>query len=53
MNIRGDTPMTTSIAIKLTPDERKELESYAARHSMTISEAVRDILERHVKEQSK
>lgn len=50
MNIRGNNPMTTAVTFKLSQEERELIEQYAFRNSMTISEAIRDILERHVKE---
>lgn len=53
MNQRGDTPMGTKMTIMLSKEERASIESYAARRGMSISEAIRQILERHVKEQMK
>lgn len=50
MNQIGLNPMDSRVCIRFSDEEREMVETYAARHGMTISEAIRDILERHVKE---
>ena len=53
MNQIGNNPMNIRVSIRVSSEERELIERYARMNGISVSVAIRDILERHVKEQTK
>lgn len=49
MNMRGNNAMLTTVRISVTQEQRQLIEKYAFKNGQSISDAVRYIVEQHVR----